>query len=65
MFGLYFNCCARGASLNGQKGIDTAYISHYLEGVPVIGFFGDSEFGNLDGKNHLFTHTGVLVLISE
>ena len=63
--GLYFNCCARGSSLYAQKGIDTAYISHYLEDVPIIGFFGNSEFANLHGKNHLFTYTGVLVLISE
>jgi small ligand-binding sensory domain FIST len=64
-FGLYFNCCARGSSLYGQKGIDTAYIGHYLEGVPIIGFFGNSEFASLHGQNHLFTYTGVLVLISE
>lgn len=64
-FGLFFNCCARGSSLYGQKGIDTAYISHYLEGVPIIGFFGNSEFASLQGTNHLFTYTGVLVLISE
>lgn len=64
-FGFYFNCCARGSSLYGQKGIDTAYISHYLEGVPIIGFFGNSEFACLHRRNHLFTYTGVLVLISE
>jgi small ligand-binding sensory domain FIST len=64
-FGLYFNCCARGSLLYGQKGIDTAYINHYLGNVPIIGFFGNSEFANLRGKNHLFTYTGVLVLISE
>lgn len=64
-FGLFFNCCARGSSLYGQKGIDTAYINHYLEGVPIIGFFGNSEFASLHGKNQLFTYTGVLVLISE
>jgi small ligand-binding sensory domain FIST len=64
-FGLYFNCCARGSSLYGQKGIDTAYIGHYLGGVPIIGFFGNSEFGSLHGQNHLFTYTGVLALISE
>ncbi len=64
-FGYYFNCCARGSSLYGQKGIDTAYISHYLGGVPIIGFFGNSEFACLHGQNHLFTYTGVLVLISD
>lgn len=63
--GLYFNRCARGSSLYGQNGIDTAYISHYLDGVPIIDFFGNSEFASLHGKNHLFTYTGVLVLISE
>ena len=64
-FGYYFNCCARGSSLYGQNGIDTAYIGHYLDGVPIIGFFGNSEFACLHGKNHLFTYTGVLVLISD
>jgi small ligand-binding sensory domain FIST len=55
----------QGLSAIAQKGIDTAYISHYLEDVPIIGFFGNSEFANLHRKNHLFTYTGVLVLISE
>lgn len=64
-FGYYFNCCARGSSLYGQKGIDTAYISFYLGRVPIIGFFGNSEFASLHGRNHLFTYTGVLVLISD
>jgi len=64
-FGLYFNCCGRGSSLYGQKGIDTAYINYYLGNVPIIGFFGNSEFSHLHGKNHIFTYTGVLVLFSE
>ena len=64
-FGLYFNCCARGSSLYGQKGIDTAYINHILGDIPIIGFFGNSEIAPLQGKNVLFTYTGVLVLISE
>ncbi len=64
-FGLYFNCCARGSSLYGHEGIDTAYINNVLGDVPVIGFFGNSEFAPLRGKNHLFTYTGVLVMFSE
>jgi len=64
-FGFYFNCCARGSYLYGQKGIDTAYINHYLGNIPIVGFFGNSEFSHLHGKNHIFTYTGVLVLISE
>jgi Uncharacterized protein conserved in bacteria len=64
-FGLYFNCLGRGSSLYGYGGIDTAYINHALGEVPIIGFFGNSEFAPLKGTNHLFTYTGVLVLISE
>ena len=64
-FGLYFNCCARGRSLYGIEGIDTAYINSALGDVPIVGFFGNAEFAPLSGKNHLFTYTGVLVLFSE
>jgi len=64
-FGLYFNCCARGSSLYGHQGIDTAYISNALGGVPFIGFFGNSEFAPVQDKNHLFTYTGVMVLFSD
>lgn len=64
-FGLYFNCCARGSSLYGHEGIDTAYINNALGDVPIAGFFGNSEFAPLNGTNHLFTYTGVLVLFSE
>jgi len=64
-FGLYFDCCARGRSLYGIEGIDTAYINNVLGDVPIAGFFGNAEFAPLSGKNHLFTYTGVLVLFSE
>ncbi|MER3447063.1 MAG: hypothetical protein C4291_09560 [Candidatus Dadabacteria bacterium] len=64
-FGLYFNCCARGSSLYGYQGIDTAYINHILGDVPIIGFFGNSELAPLKGTNRLFTYTGALALISE
>lgn len=64
-FGFYFNCCARGSSLYGYQGIDTAYITQAIGEIPIIGFFGNSEFAPLRGTNRLFTYTGVLVLISE
>jgi small ligand-binding sensory domain FIST len=64
-FGFYFNCCARGSSLYGYQGIDTAYITQALGEVPIVGFFGNSEFAPLRQTNYLFTYTGVLVLISE
>jgi small ligand-binding sensory domain FIST len=63
--GLYFNCCARGTSLYGIPGIDTAYIRQSLGDFPCIGFFGNFELGPLGGRNHLLAYTGVLALITE
>lgn len=64
-FGLYFNCCARGTSLYGIPGIDTAYIRQTLGDFPLIGFFGNFEMGPMGRKNRLLAYTGVLVLITE
>jgi small ligand-binding sensory domain FIST len=63
--GLYFNCCARGRSLYGIPGIDTAYIHNALGDFPLIGFCGNFELGPLGGENHLLAYTGVLALIRE
>lgn len=63
--GLYFNCCARGTSLYGIPGIDTAYIRQVLGDFPLIGFFGNFELAPLGQRNHLLAYTGVLVLITE
>ncbi len=64
-FGLYFNCAARGSSLYGHPGIDTAFIASRFPGLPIIGFFGNAEIAPLHGSNLIFTHTGVLALITE
>lgn len=64
-FGLYFNCAGRGTPLYGVPGIDTAYITGALDGVPIAGFFGNAEIAPLSGRNRLFTYTGVLVLVGE
>jgi len=64
-FGLYFNCCARGHSLYGIPGIDSAYIRQALGDVPLIGMFGGYELAPLGRANHLFAYTGVLALITE
>jgi small ligand-binding sensory domain FIST len=63
-FGFYFNCCARGASLYGAEGIDTAYIHRTLGDFPLIGMFGGYELAPLGRANHLFAYTGVLALIT-
>ena len=64
-FGIYFNCCARGNSLYGIPGIDSAYIRQALGDVPLIGMFGGYELAPLGRANHLFAYTGVLALIGE
>ena len=63
-FGLYFNCCARGSSLYGIPGIDSAYIKQALGDFPLIGMFGGYELAPLGRANHLFAYTGVLALIT-
>ena len=65
VFGVYFNCCARGASLYGIPGIDSAYIRQVLGDFHLIGMFGGYELAPLGGANHLFAYTGVLALIAE
>ena len=64
-FGLYFNCCARGNSLYGIPGIDSAYIRQALGDFPLIGMFGGYELAPLGRANHLFAYTGVLALLTE
>lgn len=64
-FGLYFNCLARGASLYGEHGVDTALLAEALPGVPLLGFFCNAEIAPLRGTNQLFTYTGVLLLVGE
>jgi len=64
-FGFYFNCCARGSSLYGIPGIDSAYLKRALGDFPLIGMFGGYELAPLGRANHLFAYTGVLALITE
>ena len=64
-FGFYFNCCARGSSLYGIPGIDSAYIRQALGDFPLIGMFGGYELAPLGNANRLFAYTGVLALICE
>jgi small ligand-binding sensory domain FIST len=64
-FGLYFNCLARGSSLYGREGVDSAALSRHLPGVPILGFSCNAEIAPLRGMNALLTYTGVLVLVSD
>jgi small ligand-binding sensory domain FIST len=62
-FGLYFDCVARGRSLYGRPDVDAGILSAALPGLPILGFFCNAEIAPLRGANHLFTYTGVLVLV--
>jgi small ligand-binding sensory domain FIST len=64
-FALYFNCLARGRSLYDEEGVDAALLRRALPDVPLLGFFCNAEIGPLRGLNHLFTYTGVLVLVGD
>jgi small ligand-binding sensory domain FIST len=64
-FGLYFNCLARGSALHGEPGVDAALLRQALPDVPLLGFFCNAEMGPIRGLNHVFTYTGVLMLVAD
>ena len=64
-FGLYFNCLGRGKGLYGAPNYDISVIQEQFPGLPVIGFFGNSEFAPIGGQNFAHAYTGVFVLCSE
>ena len=61
-FGLYFNCLGRGKGLYGVANHDIGVIQEKFPGLPVIGFFGNSEFAPIGGRNFAHAYTGVFVL---
>ncbi len=62
-FGLYFDCCARGASFFGVPGLEAAYLEQSFGSTPLVGLFGSCEIGPIAGRPELLTYTGVLALI--
>ncbi len=67
-FGLYFNCCARGASFFGVPGLEAAYLDRALGKTPLLGMFGSCEIGPIgttSPSTELLTYTGVLALIAD
>jgi small ligand-binding sensory domain FIST len=63
--GLYFDCCARGASFFGVPGLEAAYLDQAFGPRPVAGMFGSCEIGPIGGATELLTYTGVLALLDE
>ena len=64
-FGLYFNCVGRGSGLYGIPDIDSSYLSQYLAGVPIIGFFTGCEIAPIQRQAIIHQYSGVLVLVGE
>ena len=58
--GIYVSCVARGASLFGEPGVETALIRESLGDFPLIGFFANGEIS----RDRLYGHTGVLTLFT-
>lgn len=58
--GVYVSCIARGASLFGEEGVETALIREVLGDFPLIGFFANGEIS----RDRLYGHTGVLTLFT-
>ncbi|MFA6599686.1 MAG: FIST N-terminal domain-containing protein [Candidatus Omnitrophota bacterium] len=63
-FGLYFNSCARGSRLYGQRQVDIRMIRDAFPDTPILGFFGYGEIAPVDFVNHLHHYSGVLTLVS-
>ena len=64
-FGIYFDCCARGASFFGVPGLEAAYLEESFGRAPVAGLFGSCEIGPVAGRAELLTYTGVLALVDD
>jgi small ligand-binding sensory domain FIST len=62
-FGFYFDCAARGRGLYGRGGVDLGAIHERLGDFPLLGMFGGFELATAHGEAHVYTYTGVLVLV--
>ena len=62
-FGIYFNCAARGEALYGKTDVDIQMIHEQLGDFPLAGMFGGYEMAKVPDGLHLYTYTGVLVLV--
>ncbi len=62
-FGLYFDCAARGERFYGRGGVDSAVIHGHLGEFPLLGMFGGFELATTHGAMHVYSFTGVLILM--
>jgi small ligand-binding sensory domain FIST len=62
-FGFYFDCAARGRGFYGREGVDLEAIHRHFGPFPLLGMFGGFELATTHGTAHVYTYTGVLVLL--
>ncbi len=62
-FGFYFDCAARGRGLYGREGVDLDAIHGQFGPFPLLGMFGGFELATALDTAHVYTYTGVLVLL--
>jgi small ligand-binding sensory domain FIST len=58
--GVYVSCVARGISLFGEPGVETAVIREILGDFPLVGFLANGEIS----RDRLYGHTGILTLFT-
>lgn len=56
--GVYFSCVARGPSMFGEEGRETAVIRDVLGDIPLVGLYAGGEISN----GRIYGYTGVLTL---
>jgi small ligand-binding sensory domain FIST len=61
-FGLCFPCMSRGPYFYGSVDRDLEVITRRFPGMPLIGFYGNGEFANIDHENRLLQYSTVLAL---
>lgn len=61
-FGLCFPCMGRGPYFYGGVDRDLDAITRRFPGMPLIGFYGNGEFGHLGASNRLLQYSTVLAL---
>ncbi len=56
---LMFSCLGRGEGLYGKPNFDSQLFNHYLDNVPLAGFFCSGEIGPVSGSTFLHGYTSV------
>ena len=64
-FGLFFPCMGRGPYFYGSIDRDLELVKQRFPGMPLIGFYGNGEIGELNGVNQLLQYAAVLSLYTQ